>query len=247
MLRKLFKLFLIAVVVQGSFGLSPNAIDESQSVVAGVFPPLTAEPHRVQPIAGVFPPLTEEPHRIAPVAGVFPPTEEEPHRIRGVAGVFPPETEEPRRVRGVAGVFPPETEEPRRVKAEAGVFPPEAEEPRRVKAEAGVFPPETEEPRRVRSEAGVFPPETEEPRRVSRVRDIAASASEVSEASVTPITKNPIPGWASDADVCSTKRSCDSCTESQYCKYTFSGKPQCCSAPQHAASERQGVYATSLD
>jgi len=61
-------------------------------------------------------------------------------------------------------------------------------------------------------------------------------SSEVVEASVTPIVADPIPSWASDADICNTKRSCDSCTESQYCKYTFSGKPQCCSRPQPVAS-----------
>jgi len=65
--------------------------------------------------------------------------------------------------------------------------------------------------------------------------------SEIGVAAVTPITTNPIPAWASDADSCSTKRSCDSCMESQYCKYTFSGKPQCCSAPQPL----KAIYAAS--
>jgi len=59
----------------------------------------------------------------------------------------------------------------------------------------------------------------------------AIPSADIHVAAVTPITENPIPDWASDADICVKKRSCDSCIESQYCKYTFTGKPQCCSAP----------------
>jgi hypothetical protein len=136
-------------------------------------------------------------------------------------------------VKAQAGVFPPETEEPRRVKAAAGVFPPTSEEPRRTRGQAGVFPPTTEEPRRVKAQAGVFPPETEEPRRTRGV------------ASVSPITENPIPEWASETDVCSKKRSCDACTEGSYCKYTFSGKPQCCS--KASTEEKVNLYTTSSE
>ena len=56
-------------------------------------------------------------------------------------------------------------------------------------------------------------------------------------AAITPITENPIPSWASDSDSCNTKRSCDACTEAQYCKYTFSGKPQCCEAAKEAPAK----------
>jgi len=55
-------------------------------------------------------------------------------------------------------------------------------------------------------------------------------------ASVSPISVNPIPSWASDSDTCATKRSCDACTNDQYCKYTFTGKPQCCEARKLQAS-----------
>jgi hypothetical protein len=58
-----------------------------------------------------------------------------------------------------------------------------------------------------------------------------------SVAAVTPITENPIPSWASESDSCNTKRSCDACTDSQYCKYTFSGKPQCCEAAKVATKK----------
>jgi len=62
---------------------------------------------------------------------------------------------------------------------------------------------------------------------------------------VGPITENPIPSWASDSDVCAKKRSGDSCVaDSQYCKYTFTGKPQCCSRAQ--AAESDSVYSNKV-
>jgi len=235
---------------------------------AGVFPPETEEPRRVRAEAGVFPPETEEPHRVRSQAGVFPPETEEPRRERAVAGVFPPETEEPRRVRGVAGVFPPETEEPKRVRGVAGVFPPETEEPHRTRGGiiasstiVASVSPIVENPvptwaskgdscsvvsscdscsitdssychysmegaaRCCQRSIGKIPP--------------TQLVDEPHVAAVTPITENPIPDWASDADACSKKRSCDSCTETQYCKYTFTGKPQCCSPPP-------SIYSTVL-
>jgi len=55
--------------------------------------------------------------------------------------------------------------------------------------------------------------------------------------SITPITENPIPSWASPNDICVRKRSCDACLENQYCKYTMSGRPSCCSAPGQATAK----------
>jgi len=46
--------------------------------------------------------------------------------------------------------------------------------------------------------------------------------------SISPITENPIPKEASSVDSCQKLRSCDMCKEKQYCKYTSSGVPQCC-------------------
>jgi len=42
--------------------------------------------------------------------------------------------------------------------------------------------------------------------------------------------ENPIPTWASDADVCASTSSCDACgiTNSQYCKYSQNGDVNCC-------------------
>jgi hypothetical protein len=49
-------------------------------------------------------------------------------------------------------------------------------------------------------------------------------------AGVSPITQNPIPDWATDADLClSMDRGCDACNTTEYCKYTANGSPMCCS------------------
>jgi len=49
-------------------------------------------------------------------------------------------------------------------------------------------------------------------------------------AGVLPITENPTPDWASDADLCvEIARGCDACNTTEYCKYTAEGAPTCCS------------------
>jgi hypothetical protein len=54
--------------------------------------------------------------------------------------------------------------------------------------------------------------------------------SQQPEATVTPITENPIPSWASDNDTCVRKRSCDNCLFGQYCRYNQRGVAKCCSS-----------------
>jgi hypothetical protein len=224
---------------------------------------VTEERLRVKTVAGVFPPETEEPRREKAVAGVFPPETEEPRRVKAVAGVFPPETEEPRRTKLSPGVYPPSEEEPHRVKAVAGVFPPETEEPRRVKpSEATVVAsvvPIAENPVPSWASAADQCADVQScdscqsslssychytslgqakccERAATSVPRTLLDRLQHAVAAVTPITENPIPSWASDSDVCSKKRSCDACTEAQYCKYTFTGRPQCCEPAQPGAT-----------
>jgi hypothetical protein len=54
-------------------------------------------------------------------------------------------------------------------------------------------------------------------------------------AGVGPIEEDPIPSWASASDLCQRKRSCDVCESSstQYCKYTDTGIPTCCTNAQN--------------
>jgi hypothetical protein len=61
-------------------------------------------------------------------------------------------------------------------------------------------------------------------------------------AAITPVTENPIPSWASESDHCTKKRSCDACTDGQYCRYSFIGNPQCC----EPAAKQQGVYSAEM-
>jgi len=47
---------------------------------------------------------------------------------------------------------------------------------------------------------------------------------------VTPIVADPIPSWASSADVCVMATSCDECALDGYCKYIgHQGQASCCS------------------
>jgi hypothetical protein len=153
--------------------------------------------------------------------------------VKAVAGVFPPETEEPRRVRGVAGVFPPETEEPHRVRDHVAAVTPIVDDPVPSWASKGDSCAAINTCDACQSSESSYCHYTNDgvARCCQRSIGKIPTTTEIHIAAVTPITENPIPTWASDADVCAKKRSCDSCTESQYCKYTFTGKPQCCSTP----------------
>jgi len=164
------------------------------------------------------------------VAGVFPPESEEPHRVRDVAGVFPPETEEPHRTRGgVVAAVTPIIEDPVPSWASKGdscsVIA--SCDSCTLSDSSYCHYSNTGAARCCQRSIGKIP----------TVSPVSVEQQHV--AAVTPITENPIPSWASDADICIKKRSCDACTESQYCKYTFTGKPQCCSPPE-------GVYSPVL-
>ena len=160
--------------------------------------------------------------------------------------MFPPETEEPRRTRQVAGVFPPETEEPRRVKETVASVVPIVESPIPSWASLRDQCADVRSCDSCQSSSSSYCHysalgqakccQAPAPAKRSLVERLAESV-----AAVTPITENPIPSWASDSDVCSKKRSCDACTGEQYCKYTFSGKPQCCEAASEDKVEQPSL------